>query len=223
MDPALIETADFGQQDEAAWRAAVLKALKGQPVDALVSTSADGFRFGPLAARRLDPEHLWKADPETPWTIMARVDDPDPVRAAAQVRDDLMNGATGLAIVFEGAPNAFGYGLPANPEALATVLDGVDLSAIRLRIDPHPASRASADWLAALAAGRNGSPGGLDLSLGIDPAAVLAGTGRLSQATMALGATLGPRLAADRTPSPTRSGRVPGWSAMRSALRDTTS
>lgn len=196
MDPALIETADFGQQDEAAWRAAVLKALKGQPVDALVSTSADGFRFGPLAARRVDPEHLWKADPETPWTIMARVDDPDPVRAAAQVRDDLMNGATGLAIVFEGAPNAFGYGLPANPEALATVLDGVDLSAIRLRIDPHPASRASAEWLTALAAGRNGNPGGLDLSLGIDPAAVLAGTGRLRQAPMELGATLGPRLAA---------------------------
>ncbi|MFZ1681485.1 MAG: methylmalonyl-CoA mutase, partial [Rhizobiaceae bacterium] len=128
MDPALIETADFGQQDEAAWRAAALKALKGQPFDALVSTGADGFRFGPLSPRRPDPDHLWKADAGTPWTVMARVDDPDPARAARQACDDLMNGATGLAVVFEGAPNAFGYGLPANPDALATVLDGVDLS-----------------------------------------------------------------------------------------------
>ena len=31
----------------------------------------------------------------------------------------MAQGATGLSLVFEGAPNAFGYGLPATPEALA--------------------------------------------------------------------------------------------------------
>ena len=63
--------------------------------------------------------------------------------------DDVAQGATGLSLVFEGAPNAFGYGLPATREALETVLDGIPLNRIHLRIDVHPASRAMADWLVA--------------------------------------------------------------------------
>ena len=34
---------------------------------------------------------------------------------ARQALEDIDQGATGLALVFEGAPNAFGYGLPAKP------------------------------------------------------------------------------------------------------------
>src|SRR5690606_39740673 len=81
------------------------------------------------------------------WKLVQRLDDPDPARANAQAREELANGATGLSLVFAGAPNAFGYGLPANPEALDAVLKNLPLDNLLLRIDVHPQSRASVDWL----------------------------------------------------------------------------
>ena len=83
------------------------------------------------------------------------------------------------ALVFEGAPNAFGYGLPATRETLDTVLAGIPLNRIHLRIDVHPASRAMADWLVAYLTKQRADPAKLSLSFGIDPAAIFAGTGRL--------------------------------------------
>src|SRR5690606_13729197 len=56
------------------------------------------------------------------WIVCQRIDDPDVERARAQIADDLAHGATGLALVFDGAPNAFGYGLPGTAEALEQVL-----------------------------------------------------------------------------------------------------
>lgn len=127
---------------------------------------------------------------DEPWTIVQRIDDPDPARANIQARDDIANGATGLALVFEGAPNAFGYGLPARQDALASALAGIDLDRVHLRIDVHPSSRASADWLAALIAARRADPSRLSLSFGIDPAAIFAGTGRLRMSIEALKASM---------------------------------
>jgi methylmalonyl-CoA mutase len=125
-----------------------------------------------------------------PWTVVQRVDDPDPARANKQARDDVANGATGLSLVFEGAPNAFGYGLPARQDALAAALAGIDFDRVHLRIDVHPSSRASADWLAALIASRRADPSRISLSFGIDPAAIFAGTGRLRMSVEALQASL---------------------------------
>jgi hypothetical protein len=59
------------------------------------------------------------------------------------------NGADGLSIVFEGAPNAFGYGLPATKEALAATLDDVPLGRLDLRIPPKAMVEASEALLAA--------------------------------------------------------------------------
>ena len=77
-----------------------------------------------IRARRA-PSPLPGATPGTAWTVMQRVDHPDPAAANAQALEDLENGATGLTLVFAGSLNANGYGLAASPETLARVLDGV--------------------------------------------------------------------------------------------------
>lgn len=187
MDVSIFGALDFGEQSEARWHAAALKALKGAAFeDALVTRSDDGFAYGPLHERVAEPAHLTRAKTERPWAIVARIDDPDVARAAAQARDEIDNGATGIALVFEGAANAFGYGVPGNPQALAAVLSAIDLDGLHLRIDSHPSSRASVDWLIAYLGGRRADPAGLDIALGIDPAAVFAGTGRLRMSIEAL-------------------------------------
>ena len=134
-------------------------------------------------------------DAEAPWLVVQRIDDPDPKRANRQALEDVAQGATGLSLVFEGAPNAFGYGLPASRETLDTVLAGIPLNRIHLRIDVHPASRAMADWLVAYLTKQRADPAKLSLSFGIDPAAIFAGTGRLSMTIEALQASMPQSLA----------------------------
>lgn len=129
------------------------------------------------------------------WRILQRIDDPDPKAANAQALLDIEAGATGLAIVFQGAPNAFGRGLPARPDVLETVLADVPLGKIHLRLDPHSLSRTSVDWLAALLASRKVEASRLSLSFGLDPAAILAGTGSYKMSLEALEASLPQSLA----------------------------
>lgn len=130
------------------------------------------------------------ARPQAPRLLMQRVDDPDPARARAQLVDDLENGADGLALVFAGAPNAFGYGLPSDIDGLRAALKDVPLQDVHLRIDVHPQSRASIDWLAELLQEKQVNPAGVHLSFGFDPAALFAGTGQLRMSLEALEASL---------------------------------
>ena len=127
--------------------------------------------------------------------IVQRVDDPSPQRANTQALDDLANGAGGLAIVFDGAPNAFGHGLPVSQEALAVALNDVPLTRTHIRLDVHPQSRASVDWLVQLLGARRISPERLDISFGIDPASLFAGTGRLRMSIEAMYASMPQSLA----------------------------
>jgi methylmalonyl-CoA mutase len=136
-----------------------------------------------------------RANPAAHGAITQRLDDPDPARANAQAREDIAQGATGLSLVFDGAPNAFGYGLPATAKALSEVLDGIPLDKTYLRLDAHPHSRVSVDWLVALLTERRADPSKLNLSFGIDPAAVFAGTGRLKMSIEALQASMPQSLA----------------------------
>jgi len=124
------------------------------------------------------------------WRVMQRVDDPDPVRAAAQATDDLKNGANGLSLVFAGAPNAFGFGLPSNLEGLRAALQDVPLHGVHLRVDVHPQSRASIDWVAQLFQERQVNTTGVHLSFGVDPASLFVGTGQLRMSLEALEASL---------------------------------
>ena len=191
-----MENESFPASDRQRWVALAKKALAGASFeDALVSHSDDGIRIDPLCECSPDAQAYPRSVPTLPWAIVQRVDDPDVDRAKAQVAEDLAQGATGLALVFEGAPNAFGYGLPNSAQALEAVLEDVPLNRIHLRIDVHPSSRAMADWLVALLTRRRVDPARLNVSFGIDPAATFAGTGRLRMSIAALQASMPQSLA----------------------------
>ena len=193
---AVFKEAVFPPFDRSRWRALSEKALAGASFDeALVSYTDDGLRIEPLQERSAGARPVLRADPGVRWAIAQRLDDPDPVRANSQARDEIAHGATGLTLVFEGAPNAFGYGLPASFEALSKTLEGIALDQTYLRIDAHPQSRLTVDWLVDLLTARRADPSRLHLSFGIDPAAVFAGTGRLRMSIEALQASMPQSLA----------------------------
>ncbi len=195
MPISVINNAQFPKVDHAAWRALAEKALKGQPFeDTLVATTEDGIQIQPIY-ERAEAKPLRRREPSRPWRIVQRIDDPDPDRANRQALEDVNNGATGLALVFEGAPNAFGYGIRGDRETLGQVLTDVPLDKLYLRIDSHPQSRASIDWIIELYGKRRINPAGLRFSLGLDPAAIFAGTGRLTMSVEALQASMPQSLA----------------------------
>lgn len=191
-----METLETEKAGRRRWLELADKALDGASFeDRLVSHTEDGVRIEPLYERAAEGEPSLRVNPEAPWAIVQRVDDPDIGRAKAQIEQDLSQGATGLALVFEGAPNAFGYGLPNGAETLDLILDGVSLNQVHLRVDVHPSSRAMADWLVTLLTRRRVDPAKLSLSFGIDPAANFAGTGRLRMSIEALQASMPQSLA----------------------------
>lgn len=193
---ALTQDAELPNADRQRWLALAEKALAGGSFEEkLVSHTDDAIRIEPLYERSVTAEPVVRANPGSPWIVSQRIDDPDIGRASAQALEDVAQGATGLSLVFEGAPNAFGYGLPRTAEALEGVLDGVPLNRIQIRIDAHPWSRAVADWLVAFLTKRRSDPAKLNLSFGIDPAAIFAGTGRLRMSIDALQASMPQSLA----------------------------
>ncbi|TIW78454.1 MAG: methylmalonyl-CoA mutase, partial [Mesorhizobium sp.] len=184
---AMTRDVDLPNPDAKRWQALAEKALAGGSFEEkLVSRTDDGIRIEPLSQRATAADPWPRTNPAAPWIVSQRVDDPDIARASAQALEDIAHGATGLSLVFEGAPNAFGYGLPRTAEALERVLDGVPLNRVQVRIDAHPWSRAVADWLLAFLSKRRSDPTKLNLSFGIDPAAIFAGTGRLRTSIEAL-------------------------------------
>lgn len=161
--------------------------------DAPLSPDYDWLRLDGLAQGGRQDSLL--AAPGASWSILQRVDDPDPKHANVQAQRDLADGATGLAIVFEGAPNAFGYGLPARPEALVAALHAIPLDRVHIRIDPHPASRASVDWMVEIMRRKRVDPSRINLSFGVDPTAIFAGIGHLPMSIEALHASMPQSLA----------------------------
>lgn len=196
MESTVLSQADFpglGRQD---WERLARKAIGETPFDdALVSATDDGIRIDPLQPRVANAQRVARLKPDAPWHFVQRIDDTDPARANAQALEDIAQGATGLAIVFEGAPNAFGHGLPATQEAFQRALQGVPLNRSYIRIDVHPQSRQSVDWLVRLFVTRKLDPARLTLAFGIDPAALFAGTGRLRMSLEALRASMPQSLA----------------------------
>jgi methylmalonyl-CoA mutase len=192
----LLGEAGFSPASRQEWTALAARALGGKGVEeALSARTDDGILIEPIHERGGGGSLLPRRRPEMPWRVVQRIDDPDPERANRQALEDLDGGATGIALVFEGAPNAFGFGLPGTEEALARVLAGIPLERAHLRIDPHPSSRAMADWLVAVLSRLKLEPASLSISFGIDPAAVFAGTGQLRMSIDALQASMPPSLA----------------------------
>ena len=174
--------AEFPPTTRAEWHKLVDAALKGATFDKrLVSHTYDGLRVEPLYGRATGARPVAGRLPGTAWALMQRVDHPDPGAANAQALQDLENGATGLALVFAGAPAARGYGVLANNvAALERALAGVMLDLIPLRIETRPfAGRPIASLMMELVGARKLHPSKLAIDFGLDPIGDMARTGSM--------------------------------------------
>jgi methylmalonyl-CoA mutase len=172
--------AEFPPATQAEWRKLVDAALKGAAFERrLVSHTYDGLPIEPLYGRARDARPVAGLVPGTAWALMQRVDHPDPAAANTQALQDLENGATGLCLVFAGAPAAHGYGLVANDAGtLERALAGVMLELIPLRIETSPfAGRPVASLVIDLVKARKLDPSRLAIDFGLDPIGDMARTG----------------------------------------------
>src|SRR5271155_6288320 len=141
------------------WRRLVDSVLKGAPFQRLESKTYDRLPIEPLYERAAAARAVPGRAPGAAWTIMQRVDHPDPAAANAQALDDLENGATGLVLVFASSVSANGYGLDATAATLARVLDGVQLDAgVAIDLNLSPPTRHVVQHFAALVDRRGIAP-----------------------------------------------------------------
>jgi methylmalonyl-CoA mutase len=161
---------DFAPATRADWRKLVDAVLKCAPFERLESKTYDGLTVEPLYERDPSAHVVAGRAPGAAWTILQRVDHPDPAAANAQALDDLENGATGLILIFAESISANGFGLEPSPAALARVLDGVDLGAgIAVDLNLSPSSRHVVADIAALVKSRGTAPGSADIRFSINP------------------------------------------------------
>jgi methylmalonyl-CoA mutase len=179
MTDELPLAAEFPATSQADWRKLVDAALKGTSFEKrLTSQTSDGLRIEPLYPRAAGAKPLVGRAPGVAWTLMQRVDHPDPAAANAQALQDLENGATGLTLVMAGSVSANGYGLNASPATLARVFDGVELNAgITIDFNLSPPTRNAVQHFAALVKTRKLAPASVDLRASINPIGGLAATG----------------------------------------------
>jgi len=169
---------DFAAATEADWRKLVDAVLKGAPFARLESKTYDGLTIEPLYARDQAANAIAGRAPSRPWTILQRVDHPDPAVANAQALVDLQNGATGLILIFSDSISANGFGLEPTAEVLVRVLDGIDLTAgIALDLNVGPASRRIGNDLAALVRSRGIAPASVDIRFSLNPIGGFAANG----------------------------------------------
>jgi methylmalonyl-CoA mutase len=170
--------AEFPPATREQWLKLVDGALKGTPFDKLVARTYDDLAIEPLYPRAADARLVAGRAPGAAWTLMQRVDHPDPPAANAQALQDLANGARGLTLVLAGSVSANGYGLDAHPDTLARVLDGVDLDAgIAIDFNLSPATRDAVRHFAALVKARKLAPAAVDLRASINPIGGFAASG----------------------------------------------
>jgi methylmalonyl-CoA mutase len=161
---------DFPAATQDDWRKLVDGVLKGAPFERLVSHSYDGLRIEPVYTRSNAAAVVPGRAAATPWRITQRIDHPDAALANEQAVEDLENGATGLALVFAGAPGAYGFGIEPSDGALARVLEGIHLDAgIDIEISAGPGMPDLPARMARLLAGRAIDPQSANLRFAIDP------------------------------------------------------
>ena len=159
---------DFGPADEARWRALAEKALKGRPLDSLVSHTADGIEIRPLYTRAdagptLGPRPSPSGDADRPWDLRAVVEHPSPARANDLALEALQGGAASLLVRLD--PTAQDGVAAASQDDLARVLDGVYLELAPTALDAGFLGAEAANWLAVAA---KGSPNA-QLAFHLDP------------------------------------------------------
>lgn len=169
---------DFPPATPHDWRKLVDAVLKGAPFERLESRTYDGLTIEPLYERATAAAPLAGRAPGAAWTLLQRVDQPDPAAANAQARDDLENGATGLVLVFAGSVSAGGFGIDASAAALTRVLDGIALDpGSILELDLAPFARETPQHVA-VAVKQSGNPAAANIRFGYDPITAAAMSGR---------------------------------------------
>ncbi|HJY16451.1 MAG TPA: methylmalonyl-CoA mutase family protein [Xanthobacteraceae bacterium] len=161
--------ADFPAATHDEWRRLVDRVLKGTPFQRLESKTYDRLTIEPLYERAVAAQPLAGRTPGAAWTLMQRIDHPDPATANAQAREDLENGATGLVLVFAGSVSANGFGLAASAASVARVLDGIDFASAAIDLNVSPATRHVARDIAALVKSSGMAPAAADLRFSINP------------------------------------------------------
>ena len=193
---APISAADFPAATEAAWRKLVDAALKGGSFERLKSRTYDGLTIEPLYSSTREASNVAGRASGAAWTVMQRVDHPDPAAANVQAREDLEGGAIGLVLVFAGSVSANGFGLEANSTALARVCGGIDPRGIVLDLNLSPPTRGMAREVATLIKNRGIVPGAVDLRFSINPIGGFAAAGRSARGWQELAASLAATIAA---------------------------
>ena len=160
----------FPPADEAAWKALVEEALKGAPFAGLRSESYDGIVIDPLYRRAQNATRVEGRPAGQPWAVMQRIDLADPKAANAQILDDLMNGASGETLVFQGAIGDYGSALPATGAAISAALDNIYLDAgVAIDLDLSMPSKDAAGLLATLVKARGLGPKDCTIRFGFGP------------------------------------------------------
>jgi methylmalonyl-CoA mutase len=164
---------EFPVATREAWRRLVDGVLKGAPFDKrLVARTYDGLAIQPLYDRAADAQPVAARASAVSWTVMQRVDHPNPAAANEQALHDLENGASGLALVFAGSASAFGYGLEASEASVTGGLDGIYLDAgIAIELQLPPFVPAPTRYLASLVKQRGIAPDIANVRFGLDPVA----------------------------------------------------
>lgn len=180
MNDRLSLAAEFPSTDAAEWRKLVDAALKGASFEKrLVSQTYDGLRVEPLYPRAAGVEPVAGRKAGTAWTVMQRVDHPEPKAANKQALEDLENGASGLSLILAGAPAAHGFGVAANTgDNVDRLFADVMLDLISLRIETAPFDgRTVATLMTEFVARQKLDPSRLAIDFGLDPIGDFARTG----------------------------------------------
>ena len=168
----------FPKAEESAWKALVEKALKGAPFSVLESKTYDGAVIAPLYAPAEHGAVIPGRDPGAPWEIAQRIDIADAGVANGQILEDLNNGASGIALLFQGAVGDCGYALPADTEVVSAALEGVHLEwGVPLELQLGANAAAIATMVADLVEQRGLPANHTNIRFGFDPIGVLAARG----------------------------------------------
>src|SRR5688572_5394775 len=176
-----LQLSDFDPASREEWQARVLASLKGRHLEALKSSTEDGIEIEPLYGP-VSSEGLQTRAGGKPWTVIQRMDHPEPLAAHELAREDIDNGASGLAVVFTGAPSARGFGLkPADARSLGLALKDLPLHRLDLRLEAGQRGPEAAEALAQVIHGRSLNPERMSVSFGMDPMGTLAARGELER------------------------------------------
>jgi len=170
--------AEFPATDAAEWRKLVDAALKGADFDKrLVTRTYDGLRVEPLYPRAQNAHAVAGRAAGEPWTVLQRLDHPDPVEANKQALLDLENGATGLSLVFAGSIGSCGYGLDGSEKTIARALQDVWLDAVVIETDFSAQEKEAGLNIARVVKARGIDPAATQIRFGHDPLGLMARNG----------------------------------------------